>query len=657
MTSRLSNHPFAASVAAAVSVLVIAGVWVSARRSQQQAMPRSIEASRDEPIRYVGDRQTDKRYHHGGLRSAVGVHRYQAFRANREHPPEGGTAVGWTYSHQPYLSHWNGRFYLQYLSDEKAEYLPPSRTLIVRSEDGRRWTRPEVVFPEYSLAAFTFKDPRTGRSHDIDAGTKAVMHHRTGFYVTRGGRLLTFGFYSFCPSARCRSPQGLGRVVREIHADGTYGPIYFIRYNRHEGWNETNTRYPFYRDSPDKGFVKACEEALDNKLITLQWEEDRATDASYMFRLEDVEPRAFSFYRRPDGVIVGLWKDQLTALSPDDGRTWTELARARTFTTSGSKVWGQRTGDGRYAIVYNHSATRRNRFPLVVMTADDGHSFDDMLVLESEVPPMRYYGWAKTRGPQYVRGIIEGNGNPPGDHMWNTYSVNKEDIWVSRTRVPITGVVSEHVVETFDGLETEADLGLWNLYVPAWAPIEVVSSGGTKGRVLQLRDHDPYDYALAERAFPPSARGTVEFRVFLKSIGKDILEFELLNQRSERALRLRFDSAHAGLTFDLGDAEPEPVPFTAGGWHHVKLVFDAGQGWYDAWVDGENVKERVELTTKGETLERMVFRTGSWRGDVRLLFLDGEPSAPGLDAEDLPAAGEKVAESVFWIDDVKTTGK
>jgi hypothetical protein len=53
----------------------------------------------------------------------------------------------------------------------------------------------------------------------------------------------------------------------------------------------------------------------------------------------------------------------------------------------------------------------------------------------------------------------------------------------------------------------------------------------------------------------------------------------------------------------------------------------------------------------------MVFRTGSWRGDVRLLFLDGEPAAPGLDAEDLPVAGEKVPESVFWIDDVKTTGK
>lgn len=156
------------------------------------------------------------------MRSAVGVHRYQAFRANREHPPEAGSAVGWTYNHQPYLAYWNAKFYLQYLSNEKAEHLPPGRTLILTSEDGRRWTRPEVVFPEYALPAFTFKDPETGRSYDIPAGTKSVMHQRMGFYVTRDGRLLTFGFYSFCPSPKFgpNNGQGFGRVVREIHGRG-----------------------------------------------------------------------------------------------------------------------------------------------------------------------------------------------------------------------------------------------------------------------------------------------------------------------------------------------------------------------------------------------------------------------------------------------------
>lgn len=70
--------------------------------------------------------------------------------------------------------------------------------------------------------------------------------------VTSQGRLLTFGFYSFSPSSKFgpNNGQGLGRVVREIQADGTYGPIYFIRYNRHAGWNESNTRYPCYRQSP-----------------------------------------------------------------------------------------------------------------------------------------------------------------------------------------------------------------------------------------------------------------------------------------------------------------------------------------------------------------------------------------------------------------------
>jgi hypothetical protein len=36
------------------------------------------------------------------------------------------------------------------------------------------------------------------------------------------------------------------------------------------------------------------------------------------------------------------------------------------------------------------------------------------------------------------------------------------------------------------------------------------------------------------------------------------------------------------------------VPFTAGEWHQLKLVFDARHGWYEAWVDGEKVKERIE---------------------------------------------------------------
>ena len=48
---------------------------------------------------------------------------------------------------------------------------------------------------------------------------------------------------------------GIGRVVREIKKDGSFGPIYFIYYNH--GFNEKNTDYPYFKKSKDREFVKA----------------------------------------------------------------------------------------------------------------------------------------------------------------------------------------------------------------------------------------------------------------------------------------------------------------------------------------------------------------------------------------------------------------
>ena len=238
--------------------------------------------------------------------------------------------------------------------------------------------------------------------------------------------------------------------------------------------------------------------------------------------------------------------------------------------------------------------------------------------------------------------------------MWNTYSMSKEDMWVSRTRLPISGIVDQHVNQDFEGLKSEADLEFWNLYIPKWAPVDVIKLPGSDNHVLQLSDEEPYDYACAERHFPPSARATIEFSLFVKDQGKDILEFEIHNEKDERALRLRFDPRLEGLNLDLGGVEPWPVSFKVNKWYTIKLSFDCNEEEYDLWLNGEKVREGIELDIETKTLERMVFRTGSWRSDVRSFILDGQPGAPGMDEEDLTAAGEKVAKSVFWIDNVKT---
>jgi len=633
-----------------VAVIGLAGFARAAK------MPPSIQESAAEPVKYVGGVVCDKHYYDGRLRYAIGTHSYAAFRANRTKPIK-GEKVGWTYNHQPYLAYWNGKFYLQYLSNLKEEHNPPGRTLLMTSPDGRHWSDPVVVFPKYPLPRIHRKYNGVGMV-DLPAGTFSVMHQRMGFYVAPNHRLLTLAFYSFCPHPR-KGPnngQGLGRVVREVYKDGTLGPIYFIRYNRHSGWDESNTNYPFYKMSHDEGFIAACEALLADKLMTLQWwEEDRAKDGFYTIKTGGKSTKALCFCHRPDGVVLAVWKHQLSALSADEGKTWTKLAENLTLMTDGAKTWVQRTEDGKYALVYNHSATRRNRFPMAVMTSDDCYEFDNLLCLNGEVPPMRFQGIHKSIGTQYFRGIAEGNGRPPGKYMWNVYSVNKEDIWITRTMVPIRGTVDRHISQDFEKSADESELELWNLYIPKWAPISIVTDPTNgKNKCLELRDAEPYDYAIAQRAFPESKKITVEFRVFTSKVGHGILDVEVQDKHGYRPMRLRFDPDW--ISMDRMETEPMPVRARVNKWYDIKLVLDCDEQEYDLYVDGKRVRKGIEFAEKVESLERLVFRTGEWRGDVRPLIVDGAPGNPGLYTEDLPGGDNKVALSVYLIDDVRTKG-
>ncbi|MBL9216567.1 MAG: hypothetical protein JNG83_13905 [Opitutaceae bacterium] len=621
-------------------------------------MPPSVADSAGEPIRYIGKDQPDKAYYDGRLPHAVGVHRYQAFRANRTAPLEGGQ-VGWTYNHAPMLAYWKGRFWLQYLSDVKEEHNPPGRTLVLSSADGRHWSAPEVAFPAISLPSVT-PPPRYFGGEVLPAipqGTQAIMHQRMGWYVAPNGRLLTVAFYSYCPDVR-HGPNrghGIGRVVREVHADGSFGPIHFIRYNREAGWDEANTPwFPSYKASPDAGFVAACEALLADKLMTLQWwEEDRQNDGFYALKLEPgVEPKAFNWYVRPDGVTVGVWKTH-TALSPDGGQTWTRVVRMPTLWDVNGKIWAQRTADGRYALTHTQSATRRNRFPLVVVTGDDGRDFDHMLLVHGEVSPMRYHGINKNYGPQYIRGLIAGNGDPGDGRLWLTYSMNKEDLWVTSLRVPITGQASD-ANDNFEGLASAADLAEWNLHVPLWAPVQIAADPlNPANHALRLSDRDPYEYAKVERVFPARARVAVEFRMMLAQPGPGNLEIEVQGARGERPMRLRLDPEF--IMFDHVRAEGPSLPTRANHWYAVRLEFDTARRSYDCIIDGTKVASGIPLQANVTELQRVEFRTGAWRQDVRPFMIDGEPGSPGVYQEDLPGADTAVAESVYYLDDVRTS--
>jgi hypothetical protein len=68
---------------------------------------------------------------------------------------------------------------------------------------------------------------------------------------------------------------------------------------------------------------------------------------------------------------------------------------------------------------------------------------------------------------------------------------------------------------------------------------------------------------------------------------------------------------------------------------------------------GETSEKGIASADSVGTLERIIFRTGPRRGDVRAFILDGEPGMPGTYHEDLPGADVPVPESICHIDNVK----
>ena len=465
------------------------------------------DASWDSLIIRPGEK-ADIRFQDGALRHAVGVHLRQVVRAGRD-PQTAPDGCGWTYSHAPMLAWWRGRFFLQYLSNPVSEHEMPGQTLLAVSEDGWAWSRPEIAFAPLLVDTSPYRGPNKGL---LPPRAPCVMHQRAAFFVSRGDRFLMTAFYGLSPEPHTAPNNGYGvcRVVREIAADLSLSPIYVIRWNEAGGFNAANTPvFPDYRTCADHGFVAACNELLAHPLATQQWWEEERLNTAW-FRIPPGQ--ALSCFTLPDGTVAGVFKHGRVTFSRDQGLTWSEPQPAPGLETATGKVWGQRTPDGRYALVYNPSTDGQHRWPLAVTTSDNGTGYAGLLALTPEVSPCRWQGLLKNLGPQYVRGIFEGNPIPGDDAMYLTYSVNKEDIWFGRVPVPVRGVVDEDVNDDFGGPDASSYLHNWNLSVPAWTRAELA------GGALSLADRDPYDRVRAWRILKPASCVRLSFTLQAESV-------------------------------------------------------------------------------------------------------------------------------------------
>ncbi len=587
-----------------------------------------------EPVRYIGEARAFPPAHDGQLRPAVGVETVQVLRANRTRP-EAADKFGWTYNHAPMIAYWNGRFYIEYLSNPVGEHIAPGQTFLCTSVDGRRWDPPQVVFPIYKLLP---PDP---------PGT-AMMHQRMGFYIAPDQRLLAMAFYGHAPDPF--GPGGIGRVVREIHHDGSFGPIYFLRYNTRSGWGERSTGFPYYKTSPDAGFVQACDAFLNNRLMREQfWEEEELFEGDFFSVKSHGTQEAFNWFHRKDGKVVGLWKWSMAALSDDEGKTWSPPVKCPTLQMTGAKISGRRTSDGRYALVYTSNIDDDHRWPLVVVTGNDGVFFDNMLCVHGEVPPRRFAGRYKDFGPQYNRMVEEGNGQTPGADQWVTYSVNKEDIWVSRIPVPMRGRVTGPVRDTFDDLAVGGPVTNWNTYSPNWAPVAIAAFPSATNKSLELQDHDPYDYARAVRVFPETKAVTVHFRVRGDQNRNGTLEIEVTDHVGYRPVRLIF-AADGKIRIQNGGDSSALAQYEPGKWYELALKVDVSRQTFDVLLDGKPVAAAAKFAEYANSVERLSFRTGPYRNEPTI-----RTSAEKAPDRTSPNPDVPEPNAVYHVDEVSIT--
>lgn len=489
-------------------------------------------------IRVHNKHKADVRFHDGALPHAIGTHCVQVMRAT-QNPDTATDGNGWSYNHAAMLCYWNGEFYVDYLCGPISEHLPPSKTMVAWSKDGYEWSKPVDLFPELEVPSEYYIGPQ---KEEIKSDRIAcVMHQRMSFYVTKDNRLLATGFYGIAPTHTLapNNGYGVGRVVREIYKDHSFSDMYFLRFNDPAGYNKYNVDWiKPYNEAEDKGFVAACEELLDNKLVTAQmWEEERLHKDAF------TQPgaEAFCYFTLPDESVTAVYKKSLVTRSFDKGLTWEPLQVDYSLETSTGKVWGEKTSDGKYALAYNPTTDSAHRWPIAVTTGENGEDFYELMAITPEVSPHKYAGLYKNLGPQYMRGIAEVNPKPENGRFCLAYTVNKEDVWFSSTQVPIKAVETEEIHESFESYKT-GDMPVdWNIYSPVWSSVKMVEHEGKTA--LALYDADPYDRSRAMRVFPAYERCVTEALIVPAGISdKTAYTVDMEDESGRVAVRFIFNN-------------------------------------------------------------------------------------------------------------------
>lgn len=315
------------------------------------------------------------------------------------------------YQHHAQLARFRGRLYLAWSNGLMDEEAPGQQILIASSDDGTRWSGPEVVLPRqtkeglvhncvgllatddelllYCWSEVARPDPPSAGMHRIDPGTS-----RVDLYASRDGkrwalrtpRLVDPGMSH---AAMFEAPRPL--------ADGTY----------------------------------LCGGAQSGPVV-FRWKPGRLAEPPEVVRIPAAPEASFpygeaSWYQVRDGLVTMFWRDESQScrlyvnFSQDGGRTWTRPLLSD-IPNSMQRVYAGTLPDGRAYLLNDAHPHLLDRRQLTLAVSRDGRTFDRLWMLVDDPTHQRHPGLLKCHGWQYPCALVH------GETLLVAYSVNKEDI-------------------------------------------------------------------------------------------------------------------------------------------------------------------------------------------------------------------------------------